>query len=76
MKMLVRMEKAHQDDYHAWCPSLPGCAVHAGSKEQTCQAMLEAVRCYLYSLDVSIPDDLTLDVRWVEDRQDVGPTVN
>ncbi len=58
MKLVIRITKLSEGAFKACCPSLPGCAVFADSREDAQARICTAVKGYLASLDVALPREL------------------
>jgi predicted RNase H-like HicB family nuclease len=57
MKMEIRLTQDARGTYRAWCPCLPGCVSAGRTKEEARQKMEVAIRGYLASMDVALPED-------------------
>lgn len=57
MKVLVKVQQA-KGRFMAWCPALPGCRTQAATSEGARKLLEEAVRGYLSSLNVAVPQML------------------
>ena len=57
MKMEMRLAQDARGLYRAWCPCLPGCVSSGRTQEEARQKMEQAVRGYLASLDVALPEE-------------------
>ena len=38
------------DEFHAWCPELPGCHTHGKTKHQALENLKDAVQLYLETI--------------------------
>ena len=55
MKLAVKIVRCADRRYRASCAALPGCVVHAGTREQAQSRIRDAVVGYLASMDVALP---------------------
>ena len=54
MRILVKVQQA-KGRFMAWCPALPGCRTQAATSDGARQLMEDAIRGYLSSLNVAVP---------------------
>ena len=58
MKIVVSVVQESAEKWHAWVPELPGCAVRGKSQQEISRKIDQAIRGYLASWDVPVPEDL------------------
>ena len=58
MKIVVSMVHESPDAWRAWVPELPGCAARGRSQRDVENKIDEAIRGYLASWDVPVPQDI------------------
>ena len=62
MKLCVRVVRNDVGGYTAQCPSLPGCTVHATTKQEACERLDEAIRGYIAAVNNFVPEHLDHEV--------------
>lgn len=58
MKFVVSMMQESPDRWRAWVPELPGCAARGRSQQEVGRKIDQAIRGYLASWDVAVPNEL------------------
>jgi predicted RNase H-like HicB family nuclease len=58
MKIVIKMTKEVSGTYRAWVPSLPGCFARGQTHTEAWQKIEQAIRGYLSSMNVAIPDQI------------------
>ena len=62
MKMIISMKQESAERWSAWVPELPGCSVRGKSQQEVSRKIDQAIRSYLSSWDVALPEDLEKEV--------------
>ncbi|MDP7288038.1 MAG: type II toxin-antitoxin system HicB family antitoxin [Phycisphaerae bacterium] len=62
MKLCVRVVKNEDGGFTAICPSLPGCSVHASTRQEACERLDEAIRGYIAAVNNFVPEHLEHEV--------------
>jgi predicted RNase H-like HicB family nuclease len=62
MKMVISMRQESAERWSAWVPELPGCSVRGKSQQEVAGKIDQAIRSYLSSWDVALPEDLDKEV--------------
>jgi len=57
MKLTIKIVK-QAEGFKAWCPALPGCRVHADTKQELYQEIRSAIDGYISRLDRVLPREL------------------
>jgi len=57
MKLDIRIHHKENGRFVACCPSLPGCSACGDSHEQAAKKLELAIRGYLASLNVNVPEE-------------------
>ena len=58
MNIVIKVCKESEGNYRAWCPALPGCFARGHSHTEVWQKIEEAIRGYLSSMNVALPEHI------------------
>jgi len=58
MRLCIRIRRDERGEFTAYCPSLPGCVSTAQTAEGAKEALQDAIRGYLASVNNFVPEQI------------------